>query len=279
MYAFTLDGVRVLHTGDIGRAFKRREIAALHGQVDVMFALSGGVHNIEVGHMKEAIDAIAPRIVVPMHYFSPKGRLKILPVDEIARRFPAGRVVRTGSPELEVAAATLPPKRISTSWTRPAEGRGEARRMEAFFRDLRQSVRGLLRRPTFTAVAVLSLALGIGANTAIFTAVKAVFLQSFPVREPERLVAVFTSLESLTALLPVSYPNFVDLHDRNRTFSALITATPLSLSLAEGNGEPERIDGEMVSAPTSTCSESARRAAAPSFPRRTRPPAGTRSWC
>lgn len=108
MYAFTLDGVRVLHTGDIGRAFKRREIAALHGQVDVMFALCGGVHNIEVDDMKRAIDAIAPRIVVPMHYFSPKGRLKILPVDEIARRFPAGRVVRAGSPELEVAPETLP---------------------------------------------------------------------------------------------------------------------------------------------------------------------------
>lgn len=119
--------------------------------------------------------------------------------------------------------------------------------MELFFRDLRQSVRGLLRRPTFTAVAVVSLGLGIGANTAIFTAVKAVFLQSFPVREPERLVAVFTSLDNLAALLPVSYPNFVDLRDRNRTFSSLITATAVSLSLSEGSGEPERIDGEMVS--------------------------------
>jgi L-ascorbate metabolism protein UlaG (beta-lactamase superfamily) len=108
MYAFTLDGVRVLHTGDIGRRFKASEIAALHGQVDVMFALSGGVHNIEVDDMKRAIEAIGPRIVVPMHYFSPKGRLKILPVDEIARRFPAERVVRVGSPEIEVTPETLP---------------------------------------------------------------------------------------------------------------------------------------------------------------------------
>jgi putative ABC transport system permease protein len=119
--------------------------------------------------------------------------------------------------------------------------------MESWLRDLRHSVRGLARRPTFTAVALLSLALGIGANTAIFTAIKAVFLQSFPVREPERLVAVFTSLEGMQALLPVSYPNFVDLRDRGRTFSALITATPISLSLSGGGGEPERIDGEMVS--------------------------------
>jgi putative ABC transport system permease protein len=119
--------------------------------------------------------------------------------------------------------------------------------MEALLSDLRLSVRGLARRPAFTAVALLSLALGIGANTAIFTAVKAVFLQPFPVREPERLVAVFTSLEGLPALLPVSYPNFVDLRERSRTFSALITATPVSLSLSGGRGEPERIDGEMVS--------------------------------
>lgn len=108
MYAFTLDGVRVLHTGDIGRRFKSREIEDLRGNVDVMFALSGGVHNIEVDDMKKAIDAISPKIVIPMHYFSPKGRLKILPVEEIAGRFPAGRVVRVGGPEVEVTPATLP---------------------------------------------------------------------------------------------------------------------------------------------------------------------------
>jgi L-ascorbate metabolism protein UlaG (beta-lactamase superfamily) len=70
--------------------------------------LSGGVHNIEVDDMKRAIDEIGPRIVVPMHYFSPKGRLKILPVDEMARRFPADRVVRVGSSELEILPETLP---------------------------------------------------------------------------------------------------------------------------------------------------------------------------
>lgn len=119
--------------------------------------------------------------------------------------------------------------------------------MEALLSDLRLSVRGLARRPAFTAVALLSLALGIGANTAIFTAVKAVFLQPFPAREPERLVAVFTTLEGMPSLLPVSYPNFVDLRERSRAFSTLLTATPVSLSLSGGRGEPERIDGEMVS--------------------------------
>jgi L-ascorbate metabolism protein UlaG (beta-lactamase superfamily) len=108
MYAFTLDGLRIFHTGDIGRRFKKEEIEELRGKVDVMFALAGGVHNIEVDDMKKAIDAIAPKVVIPMHYFSPKGRLKILPVEEIARRFPADRVVRVGGPEMEVTPASLP---------------------------------------------------------------------------------------------------------------------------------------------------------------------------
>lgn len=108
MYAFELGGVRVLHTGDIGRRFKGREIRELHGKVDVMLALSGGVHNIEVDDMKRAIDEIGPKVVIPMHYFSPKGRLKILPVDEIAGRFPAGRVVRVGGAEVELTPGNLP---------------------------------------------------------------------------------------------------------------------------------------------------------------------------
>jgi len=80
----------------------------VHQKLHEKFALSGGVHNIEVDDMKKAIDAIGPKIVIPMHYFSPKGRLKILPVEEIAGRFPAGRVVRVGGPEVEVTPATLP---------------------------------------------------------------------------------------------------------------------------------------------------------------------------
>lgn len=108
MYWLTVENLRLLHTGDIGRPLRAREIAALRDNVDILFALAGGVHNIEPADMKKAIDAIRPRIVIPMHYFHPKGRLKILPVDDIAGRFPADRVVRVGAPELEVTAATLP---------------------------------------------------------------------------------------------------------------------------------------------------------------------------
>ncbi len=107
MYAFDLDGVRVLHTGDIGVPFKKSYLDQLRGKVDVLFALSGGVHNIDPGRLMEDIREIKPRLVIPMHYFSPKGRLKILPVEDFMGRFPAGSVVRPGSSELEVTPETL----------------------------------------------------------------------------------------------------------------------------------------------------------------------------
>lgn len=107
MYAFDLDGVRVLHTGDIGIPFKKSYLDELRGKVDVMFALSGGVHNIDPGRLMEDIREIRPRIVIPMHYYSSKGRLKILPVEDFMGRFPANRVVRAGVSEMEVTPETL----------------------------------------------------------------------------------------------------------------------------------------------------------------------------
>ena len=108
MYAFDLDGLRVLHTGDIGVPFRPEYLNALRGQVDILFALSGGVHNIDPGRLLQDIREIGPRIVIPMHFYSPKGRLHILPVEDFIGRFPAGRVVRTGSSEMEITRETLP---------------------------------------------------------------------------------------------------------------------------------------------------------------------------
>src|SRR6185436_11019269 len=102
------------------------------------------------------------------------------------------------------------------------------------------------RRPGFTLVAVLSLALGIGANTAVFSAVEAVFLRALPVADPARLLVLFTTIQGIPGSLPVSYPNFVDYRDSNTVFSHLVSATPVTLGLS-GDGPPERIDGEMVS--------------------------------
>jgi putative ABC transport system permease protein len=119
--------------------------------------------------------------------------------------------------------------------------------MEKFLQDLRYAWRGLVLRPGFTAVAVLSLALGIGANTAIFTLLNAVFLRPLPIAGISRLVAVFTVSSDIPGYLPVSRLNAVDYRDLGGVFSDLTLVWPLSLSLS-GAGRPEQVDGELVSA-------------------------------
>jgi len=93
-----------------------------------------------------------------------------------------------------------------------------------FWQDFRYAVRMLAKKPAFTAVAILSLTLGIGANTTIFTLVKAVFLQSVPIKDPSRVVAIFSTQQSKgsTALqfLPLSRPNAEDYREMNNVFSA-----------------------------------------------------------
>jgi L-ascorbate metabolism protein UlaG (beta-lactamase superfamily) len=108
MYAFNLDGLRVLHTGDIGVPFKPSYLDELRDKVDVMFALSGGVHNIDPGRLMEDIREIRPKVVIPMHFYSPKGVLEILPVEDFMARFPKDRVMRAGSSEMEITPDSLP---------------------------------------------------------------------------------------------------------------------------------------------------------------------------
>jgi L-ascorbate metabolism protein UlaG (beta-lactamase superfamily) len=108
MYAFNLDGLRILHTGDIGIPFRKSYLDELRDKVDVMFALSGGVHNIDPGRLMEDIREIRPKVVIPMHFYSPKGVLKILPVEDFMARFPKDRVVRAGVSEMEITPESLP---------------------------------------------------------------------------------------------------------------------------------------------------------------------------
>ena len=119
--------------------------------------------------------------------------------------------------------------------------------MDAILSDVRYAARGLLRRPGFTAVAILSLALGIGANTTLFTFVQAVFLQPLPVADPSRLVALYTVSSDFPGFLPVSRLNFLDYREQTAVFSDLALTGSISLSLS-GAGEPESISGLMVSA-------------------------------
>jgi predicted permease len=122
--------------------------------------------------------------------------------------------------------------------------------MSTFLQDLRFAARMLVKNPGFTFVAVLSLALGIGANSTIFTIVNAVLLNPLPVRDASTLVSVFTTDErnrgQLFNYMQSSRPNLEDYRAQNDVFGemALHNGLPLSFS---GAGEPEQIVGEMVS--------------------------------
>jgi predicted permease len=118
--------------------------------------------------------------------------------------------------------------------------------METLFNDIRYGLRGLLRHPGFTIVAVCSLALGIGANTAIFSVVNGVLLSPLPYPQPEQLVTLHQSKPNFeTGAMP--YPNFRDLQKQNQTFTAMAISRSYGFSLI-GAGEPERVDARLVSA-------------------------------
>src|SRR5258706_10987167 len=122
--------------------------------------------------------------------------------------------------------------------------------METLIKDVRYGLRMLVRNPGFTLVAILSLALGIGANTTIFTLINTVLLHPIPVRDPQRLVSIFVTDEQNKDqqfnILNISHTNYKDLRDQNDVFeeSAAYVGTPVNIS---GGGEPEQLFGDLVS--------------------------------
>ncbi len=118
--------------------------------------------------------------------------------------------------------------------------------MDTLSHDLRYAVRQLLKTPGFTIVALLSLGLGIGINTTIFSVVSALLLQPLPVAEPARVVGVFTSDFSGPAFGGSSYADFNDLHDRARSYEALAATMFVSVSLS-GSGQPAVATAEVAS--------------------------------
>jgi len=119
--------------------------------------------------------------------------------------------------------------------------------MDNLIHDVRYSVRMALRRPLFTAVAALSLALGIGANTTIFTILNALLSATVPVEAPQRLLNVHTvDWENPEALTGVSLPNYEDYRDRSSTFSALAATVRASVNMIIDDGEPQRISAQVV---------------------------------
>jgi len=119
--------------------------------------------------------------------------------------------------------------------------------MHSFWQDLRYGARMLLKKPGFTLVAIATLSLGIGANTAIFSVINGVLLSGLPYPQPEQLAMVW--LDNRRQGIPddiTSYPNFVDWRDRNKTFQGMAGMTSSNLHLT-GVGEPEEIRAATVS--------------------------------
>src|SRR5882762_5913015 len=124
--------------------------------------------------------------------------------------------------------------------------------METLFKDIRYGIRSLLKRPGFTTVVVITLALGIGANTAIFTVVDAVMLRALPVKDPQHLVflsnpdrhGVNGGQETGNRFL-FSYHEFEWLRDHNQVFSGVfavqsaLSAQPVNAEGADQSGESE----------------------------------------
>jgi predicted permease len=120
--------------------------------------------------------------------------------------------------------------------------------METLFRDVRYGIRSLLTRPSFTAIVVITLALGIGANTAIFSVVNAVLLRPLPYADAERLMVPWGSRGDTQHNAVVSYPDFVDWQARTQTLEYVAAYNSSGTLLREGDAEPELITGAAVSA-------------------------------
>jgi hypothetical protein len=117
--------------------------------------------------------------------------------------------------------------------------------LEALWQDLRYGARMLLKAPGFAAVAVASLAIGIGANTAIFSVVDKLLIRKLPVDEPDRLVVVSASRGAGVSTMS-NFPDFVDYRDRNEVFDGLVCYTQRALTLSTGD-QADRIQGMIVS--------------------------------
>src|SRR5258706_15411708 len=119
---------------------------------------------------------------------------------------------------------------------------------ESLIQDLRFGQRMLRKSPGFTAVAVLTLALGIGANTAIFSFVNAVLLKSLPVKQAEQLMTVGSIVPSQPGppYSSFSYPVFREMREKDMVFSGVFARSGRPMSLS-GSGQTERVQTELVS--------------------------------
>jgi predicted permease len=140
------------------------------------------------------------------------------------------------------------PGRIQTCLNRDLDAcqTGRSKMLGDLWRDVLYGVRLLAGRPGFTAIAVLTLALGIGANTAIFSVVYAVLMQPLPYSDADRLVWLSEQQERI-ATRWISYPNFLDWHERSKSFDSLALIRGWQVTLT-GAGDAQAVNARMVSA-------------------------------
>ncbi len=120
--------------------------------------------------------------------------------------------------------------------------------LETLWRDVHYALRGMRRSPGFTAVATLSLALGIGANTAIFSLVNALILRTLPVNDPGRLVELLFKAPGQEHFNAFDWRSYEHYRENNRVFSGLIAASDTPFALHGGGLEPETVRGGFVTA-------------------------------
>src|SRR5687768_2134781 len=118
--------------------------------------------------------------------------------------------------------------------------------METLLQDIRYGLRSLLKRRGLTLLAIVTLALGIGANTAMFSVINAVILRPLPYAEPDRLVWMNESGDEV-ANRWLSYPNFVDWRERSKSFESISTFRGWSMTLT-GDDQPVNLSARMVTA-------------------------------
>ena len=122
--------------------------------------------------------------------------------------------------------------------------------METLFQDIRYGLRSLLKKPGFTLTAVVALALGIGANTAIFSVINSVLLRSLGYANPDRIVMLWEkSLTGRNLQNVISPGNFLDWQKQSTSFDHMAAVWDLRVNLTGGNSEPEEIKVQMVSQP------------------------------
>src|SRR5919112_2971250 len=121
--------------------------------------------------------------------------------------------------------------------------------MRTLWKDVRYGARALWKSPAFTAVAVLAVALGVGANTAIFSVVNTVLLRALPYENSERLVALYTGRGPSVIGGPLSYPDLLDYRSQTRAFEYVAGYQGVGTVMSVGQGdEPERVRGTEVMA-------------------------------